>query len=74
MVDGDIMAYTCANCGSDNDSPRALAAHMLEKHDSPFLEGDERLIGLSADLVRAEKNLDKKARLVDKFAAHGRVI
>jgi len=68
------MAYTCANCGTDNESPRALAQHMLEKHDSPFLEGDERLIALSAAEVNKEKDLGKKARLTEKFAAHGRVI
>ena len=68
------MAYTCSNCGTDNDSPRALVQHMLEKHDSPFLEGDERLIALSAAEVTKEKDLGKKARLTEKFAAHGRVI
>jgi len=68
------MAYDCANCGTSNESPRALVQHMLDKHDSPFLEGDERLIALSGAAVNAEKDLGKKARLADKFAAHGRVI
>jgi len=68
------MAYDCANCGISNESPKALVQHMLDKHDSPFLEGDERLIALSGAAVNAEKDLGKKARLSEKFAAHGRVI
>lgn len=68
------MAYNCANCGRDQASPRALAEHMTNEHDSPFLEGDERLIALSADAVKKMPDKNRAAKLSEKFADHGRVI
>lgn len=68
------MAYGCSSCGIENTSPKELVRHMVEKHDSPFLEGDERLIALSAQVVRELNDKNKSAKLAEKFADHGRVI
>lgn len=61
------MAFDCASCSISNASRKALVEHMIEKHDSPFLDGDERLIALSLAHVKAKKD----ERLLQKFRDNG---
>lgn len=68
------MAYACSNCVVEFDNPKSLVDHMVEKHDSPFLDGSPKLVDLSVARVTAEKDAGKKSKYVEKFANHGRVI
>lgn len=52
------MGYKCANDGIEFQTKKALVAHMLLVHDSPFLEGDEELVQISENL---KKNKDYQA-------------
>jgi len=47
---------------------------MTIEHDSPFIEGDERLVLLSAEAVNKMPDKNRAAKLTEKFADHGRVI
>jgi len=40
------MGYRCG-CGAEFDNKKEWVAHMVNAHNSPFLEGDKDLIDLS---------------------------
>lgn len=47
------MAYKCGNCNVEFLTRKALNKHMVEVHNSIFLEGDERDIKGTQDIVKA---------------------
>lgn len=36
------MGYKCGNCGIDFPTKKEQVEHMVNVHNSPFLEGEER--------------------------------
>lgn len=64
MVDG----YACGNCNIGFPTRKQRNEHMVEAHDSPFVEGDERDIQDSiafAKVKNAKGNNKALTRLID---------
>lgn len=53
------MAYSCGNCGLDHQTKKQLVQHMVDVHNSPFLEGDDGHIKMSK--ARAQEKGNAKA-------------
>ena len=50
------MVYKCGSCNEEFDNLKAQVEHMVEKHNSPFTEGDEKLIRMSINHAVKTKN------------------
>lgn len=60
------MGFKCGNCGIDFPTKKELVEHMIEVHNSPFYDGDEKMIQMSKDhLVKSDKS--NKAVLLENF-------
>lgn len=55
------MAYNCGNCAIEFKTKRELVEHMIEKHDSPFYEGDYAQLSQKILNERSAKG-DNKAK------------
>lgn len=64
------MAYACANCQIEHANPRALVQHMLERHNSPFIEGDEKLTRISKEEVE-KLEPTRKAKMKELLGEFG---
>ena len=52
------MGYKCANCGIDFPDRRKIVEHMIDSHDSPYVEGDERMIAYSEEYAKKQNNTE----------------
>jgi len=59
------MAYSCANCNIDHQTKKALVNHMIDVHNSPFLEGDEKHVKLSKDRAQEKGNAKALAMIAE---------
>lgn len=60
------MGFKCGNCGIDFPTKKELVEHMIDVHNSPFYDGDEKLISMSkAHLDKSNKS--NKAQLTELF-------
>lgn len=48
------MGYKCGNCGIDFPSKREIVEHMLDVHNSPYIEGT--LSDVSDKIIQARAN------------------
>lgn len=56
------MGYKCGNCGIDFPNKKQIVEHMIDVHNSPFVEGDESMINMS------KKHINKDNAKVSKFS------
>lgn len=63
------MGYKCANCGIDFPAKRQLVEHMIDVHNSPFVEGDEKMISMSK--AHIGKDNAKKAKFSELYESNG---
>lgn len=56
------MAYKCGNCGIEFANKAELVEHMIEVHNSPFIEGDYAEL---SDKMLVKKN---RAELIAKVS------
>lgn len=61
MVDG----YACANCNIGFKTRRERNNHMVDAHNSPFVEGDDRDINDSKARSSEKKNTKAQEALRD---------
>jgi len=61
MVDG----YACGNCSIGFKTRRERTQHMIDAHNSPFVEGDDRDINESKDHATKKGNVKAKEALRD---------
>jgi transcription elongation factor Elf1 len=47
------MSFKCGNCGQEFLTRKELVHHMIDVHNSPFIEGEER------DIILSKAKLDK---------------
>lgn len=67
------MGFKCTNDGTEFPTKQQLVNHMINVHNSPFLEGDEVLVQLSIETVKT-KEPEKQAEFTKLFKEMGRVI
>lgn len=65
------MAYKCSNDGAEFQSKKELVAHMIDKYNSPFIEGDEALVELSKQHIEGLADAQKKNVLSRKYEDNG---
>lgn len=60
------MGFKCGNCGIDFPTKIELVEHMIDAHNSPFYDGDEKMITMSKNHLK-KSTKSNKIQLEENF-------
>lgn len=64
------MGYKCASCGVDFPNKKLIVEHMINVHNSPFVEGDSTMVELSKSVIKG-KTTEEKSNFAKLYEANG---